>query len=139
MMSVTMKCTECGSAISVYPNVEANKAKCDICSNVVNINFTKENENSILNECPSCGKNDFFAQKDFSRFVGVGLFIIASILSIWTYGVSFIVFYLVDYFLFQKLGVIAICYHCQLVCRNVKNIDKIDSFDHEKNDRIIYS
>ena len=139
LMTVTMTCPECESAISVYPNKEASKANCDICQHEVEVNFTDEHENSVLKTCPCCGRKDFYQQKDFNRKVGVILFVIAAILSIWTYGLSLIALWLVDFFLFRRLPNIVICYKCATIFRDVKNIDDIHGFDHEMNDRIVYS
>ena len=138
-MSVTLTCPSCGSAVPVYPSLTSNKAKCDICSHIINLNFDANQEMGILEVCPCCGRKDFYRQKDFNRKMGVILFIIASILSIWTYGISFIVLYALDLFLFQKLDYVAVCYKCNTIFRKAKNLSKIPFFDHEKNDRIVYA
>ena len=139
MMTVTMTCPECGSAISVYPNVEASHAKCDVCSHEVPVTFSEEHVGGNLKQCPCCDRKDFYKQKDFNRKIGVILFVIAAIASIWTYGLSLIALWLVDFFLFRKLSQIVICYKCSTIFRNVKNIAEIFDFNHEMNDRIIYS
>ena len=139
MMEVTITCPECGSGISVYPSKDASKAHCDICNHDVDVKFNEEHVNGTLKDCPVCERKDFYSQKDFNRKVGVILFVIAAVLSIWTYGISFIVLYLFDFILFRKLKPIAICYKCNTVFRKVENIDSIHGFDHEMNDRIVYS
>lgn len=139
MMTVHITCSECGSGVNVYPNSKSTHAKCDVCQKETQVKFTPEHENSILKECPCCARKDFYKQKDFNRKIGVLLFIVAAILSIWTYGISFIVLYLADLWLFKKLGNVVVCYNCQCIFRQVKNIDDIHAFDHEMNDRIIYS
>lgn len=80
--------------------------------------------------------------------MGVILFVLAALIStvmLW-YGLNplwylstFIVLYALDFFLFRRLNVIAICYKCQTVFRNVANVDEIPGFNHEMNDRIVYS
>lgn len=139
MMEVTITCPECGSGINVYPSTGSNAAHCDICNHDVDVKFNQEHEKGILKDCPVCERKDFYSQKDFNRKVGVILFIIAAILSIWTYGISFIVLYLFDFILFRKLKPIAICYKCNTVFRKVENIAEIHGFDHEMNDRIVYA
>ena len=67
------------------------------------------------------------------------LFVIAAILVPWTYGLSLVVLYLMDVFLFKKIGNIASCYKCNTIFRDVKNLPEISPFDHEMNDRIVYS
>lgn len=139
MMEVTLTCSECGSGIHIYPSVDAKLAKCSVCNNEQTVTFDKSHEDGELKTCPCCGRKDFYQQKDFNRKIGVILFVIAAILSIWTYGISFIVLYLFDFLLFKKLGNIAICYNCNTIFRKVTNIDSIGPFNHEMNDRIIYS
>ncbi|MCY4643160.1 MAG: hypothetical protein OXB88_00935 [Bacteriovoracales bacterium] len=138
-MEMTLTCSECGSAIHIHPDRNADTAKCQICSHPISVTFTQEHEDGRLSQCPACGRKDFYAQKDFNRKIGVTLFIVAAITSIWTYGLSFVALYLLDLLLFKKLGKIAICYNCQSIFRSIANMDDIHEYDHEMNDRIIYS
>ncbi len=139
MMSVTLTCSSCGSAIDIHPTKEASHAECGVCKHQMPVQFNDEHLQDTLKICPCCGRQDFYSQKDFNRKLGVILFVIAAILSIWTYGISFIVLYLFDLLLFKKLGLIAICYKCQTIFRKVANVNEIPGFDHEMNDRIVYS
>ena len=139
MMSITLTCNKCGSAVHVHPSRHANTAQCPICEHDINLTFTQDHEQRRLVQCPCCQRKDFYSQKDFNRKIGVFLFVLAAIASIWTYGLSFVVLYLFDLFLFKKLKKIAICYKCQTIFREVLNIDKIGEFNHEMNDRIIYA
>jgi hypothetical protein len=139
MMEVQITCPACHSSVEVIPDQHAKKVECDICKHVIDVNFSKEHEEGILKECPVCTRMDFYKQKDFNRKIGVLLFVIAAILSIWTYGLSLVVLYLLDLFLFRKLSMVAICYKCQTNFRKLKNIADIRDYDHEMNDRIVYS
>jgi len=138
-MTATITCPECESAIAVYPSLEAKVAKCDICHHEVDVHFNNEHMQNKLESCPCCSRKDFYKQKDFNRKIGVILFVIAAIASIWTYGISLIALWVVDFFLFSKLPLIVICYKCATIFRDVKNIDEIYDFNHEMNDRIVYS
>lgn len=139
MMEVQITCSSCGSGIEVVPDHSATKVSCDICAHVQDVKFTQDHEQGILKECPVCTRQDFYKQKDFNRIIGVALFIIAAILSIWTYGISLVVLYLCDLFLFRKLSLVAICYKCRTNFRKVLNMNDIADYDHEMNDRIVYS
>ena len=139
MMEVTLTCPGCGSAIHLTPSESLKTAHCKVCQEKVPVSFSPKDLEGTLQTCPRCNRMDFYNQKDFNRKLGVILFVIAAILSIWTYGISFIVLYLFDFILFKKLGNIAICYKCQTIFRKVTNIAEIRPFDHEMNDRIIYS
>lgn len=147
-MTVQITCSKCHSSIHIYPNESAKIAVCDICQNEENIHFTKGHEENQLKTCALCERQDFYVQKDFNRKLGVSLFVCAALLStallwvgahpIWYLSV-FVLLYAADFFLFRRLDLIAICYKCQTIYRNVKNIDELDGFDHEMNDRIIYA
>lgn len=139
MMEVTLTCPGCGSAIHLTPSPSLKSAQCKICNQSVPVSFSAKEIEGNLDVCPRCSRMDFYSQKDFNRKLGVFLFVIAAILSIWTYGLSFVVLYIFDFILFKKLGNIAICYKCQTIFRKVLNIGQIRPFDHEMNDRIVYS
>ncbi len=139
MMEVQITCTSCGSSIEVLPDHNATKVECDVCKHVQPVKFTADHEAGNLSECPVCSRMDFYKQKDFNRKIGVTLFLIAAILSIWTYGLSLVGLYLVDLFLFRKLAVVAICYKCRTNFRKLANLSAIREYDHEMNDRIVYS
>lgn len=138
MMEITLTCPECGSGVHILPSLDALLAKCDICNHDIPVKFDKPHMEGVLKSCPCCERKDFYSQKDFNRKIGVILFVIAAILSIWTYGISFVVLYLFDFLLFKKLGSIAVCYKCASIFRRVKNIKDIPGFDHEMHDRIVY-
>lgn len=148
MMTVLFTCKNCGSAIHVYPEASAHKIQCDICQVEQEVKFNHEHEQSILKDCPCCERKDFYSQKDFNRKLGVVLFVLAAIVStiLLYYGINplwylstFVVLYALDFVLFRRLKAIAICYKCQTIFKEVANIDEIPGFDHEMNDRIVYS
>ena len=139
MMAITLTCNKCGSAVNIGPALNQDAANCRICGHHINLSFTQEHLRGKLVQCPCCQRKDFYSQKDFNRKIGVLLFVIAAITSIWTYGLSFVVLYLFDLLLFKKLKKIAICYKCQTIFRNISNIDEVGEFNHEMNDRITYA
>lgn len=139
MMEVQITCSNCGSSVEVIPDQMANKVSCDVCQHVQEVKFTQDHMNGILKECPVCSRMDFYKQADFNRKIGVTLFVIAAILSIWTYGLSLVVLWLLDMFLLKKLSMVAICYKCRTNFRGLANMIDIRDFDHEMNDRIVYS
>ncbi len=148
MMTAHFTCKNCASGIHVYPEVSAKIIKCEVCSHEQDVLFTQENVDGLLVNCPGCSRRDFYSQKDFNRKIGVIFFIVAALIStlmLWAglspqwYLSTFIVLYAADFFLFRKLKPIAICYKCDAIFRDVKNIEQIPGFDHEMHDRIVYS
>ena len=148
MMTVHFTCKNCGSGIHVYPDASANRVQCEVCKNEQAVQFDHNHTESILKVCPGCERQDFYSQKDFNRKLGVIIFVIAAIIStimLWIglgpqwYLSTFVVLYGVDFFLFRRLNQIAICYKCDAIFRDVKNINEIAGFNHEMHDRIVYS
>lgn len=139
MMTVEITCPECGSGINIYPSLEAKEAQCDVCEHTMPVKFDQNHVDGNLEDCPVCERKDFFQQKDFSRKIGVLLFVIAACFVPWTYGISLIVLWLIDLMLFRKIPNVSICYKCQTNFRGLANLSQIPQFNHEMNDRIIYS
>ena len=139
MMEVTLTCQECGSGIHIHPNEQTTEVTCKVCETKNSVTFNSDHVDSVIKDCPKCGRKDFYQQKDFNRKIGVVLFVVAAILSIWTYGLSFVVLWIFDLILHKKLGNVVVCYKCNTLFRKVKNIEDIHGFDHEMNDRIVYA
>ena len=147
-MTVQFTCNNCGSGIHVYPEKDAHKIECEVCKSFQEVIFDHNHELGILKDCPGCSRKDFYSQKDFNRKLGVILVVLAAVVStvmlyfginpLW-YLSTFIVLYALDFVLFRRLKPIAVCYKCQSVFRDVANIQEIPGFDHEMNDRIVYS
>ena len=138
MMTVEITCPECKSGINIYPSLEASSAECDVCKHSVPTKFTEDHIQGNLCDCPVCERKDFYQQKDFSRKIGVGLFVIAACFVPWTYGLSLVALWLVDVFLFRKIPNVAICYKCHTNFRKLSNLASIHPYNHEMNDRITY-
>ena len=138
-MRVQFTCDDCGSSVEVYPKAEAKKVQCEICQHEKEIHFNQDHENGILKDCPSCLRKDFYSQKDFNRKIGVLLFCIAAVASIWTYGMSLVALWLLDLFLFRKLKRVAACYKCNTLFRDLSNMEELHDYNHEMHDRIVYS
>lgn len=147
-MTVHFTCKGCGSGIHVYPSLDAGAVKCEVCQLEQVVHFDQNHIEGNLKDCPACARKDFYSQKDFNRKLGVIIFVIAALIStamLWKgmgpqwYLSTFIVLYALDFFLFRRLNMIAICYKCETIFRDVKNIREIPGYDHEMHDRIVYS
>ncbi|MFA6236950.1 MAG: hypothetical protein WC635_06445 [Bacteriovorax sp.] len=148
MMTAQFTCKNCGSGIHVYPSLDAGLIKCDVCQHEQAIHFDQFHVEGMLKDCPGCRRSDFYSQKDFNRKLGVIFFVLAAIIStimLWQgmgpewYLSIFVVLYAIDFLLFRRLNQIAICYKCDAIFRNVKNINEIPGFNHEMHDRIVYA
>lgn len=147
-LEITLTCIECGSGVHVHPTKDAENAECGVCQTLNPIKFDENHMLGIVKDCPKCERKDFFKQKDFNRKIGVGLFVLGAIsvpvfilMDIgfpWIYSVFFLMVIL-DIALYFILPLVVVCYKCQTCFRGVENIEEIHGFNHEMNDRIVYS
>ena len=70
MMTVTLTCEECGSAINVLPNKEVSTALCQVCDTQREVYFNEEHEKGNVYDCPSCQRKDFYKQDWSDSFCG---------------------------------------------------------------------
>lgn len=138
MTEVTLTCKKCGSGIYLTPDKDLDHVNCRICEEPHKVLFDQNLLSNQLVQCPCCQRKDFYKQKDFNRKIGVLLFVVAAILSIFTYGISLVVLYILDLILYQKLPEVVSCYKCNTLFRKIENLDSISVFNHEMNDRILY-
>jgi len=66
----------------------------------------------LLRRCLRCGLERLYVQKDFNKKVGLGVFVLAALLSVPTWGLSLLAATLVDLALYLLLGDVALCYGC---------------------------
>jgi len=87
-------------------------------------------DNMDFSQCPSCGCKHFYHQKDFNRTIGCLIILASAILVPFTYGLSFIIVAIIDWFLYMRVPSEAVCYKCRTVYKNVQIPDQIKVFDH---------
>lgn len=91
----------------------------------------KFKEDYEFNQCPHCGAEHLYRQKDFNRKVGVALLAFGIVFSYWTYGLSLLAVTLLDWWLYRKVGDVGCCYRCQSQFRNDSQVGLIPAFDLE--------
>jgi len=65
-----------------------------------------------VDRCLRCGLDRLYRQKDFNRKIGLGVFAVAAILSVPTWGLSLLAATSIDLLLYALLGDVTICYGC---------------------------
>ena len=112
-MQVRFFCPGCAA----YNRVSDFKAEavctCAICRKVIpaypNGDFTGRNE---VTQCLFCQKSYFYNRRDFNKGLGCAILLVAILLSVWTYGISLIVAWMMDWVLFKRLQKVVVCYVC---------------------------
>lgn len=87
-----------------------------------------------FNQCPHCGADHVYRQKDFNRTLGVSLLVIGIILSFFTYGISLLFVTALDWWLYHKVGWVGCCYLCHSQFRESDTIQGLEPFDLELHD-----
>jgi predicted RNA-binding Zn-ribbon protein involved in translation (DUF1610 family) len=88
-------------------------------------------EDFTFNQCPHCGADHLYRQKDFNRKVGISLLAVGIVFSYWTYGLSLLAVTLLDGWLYRKVGDVGCCYRCHSQFRNDSQVSLIPVFDLE--------
>ncbi|MBM4316964.1 MAG: hypothetical protein FJ116_05735 [Deltaproteobacteria bacterium] len=91
-------------------------------------------ENFGFNQCPHCGAEHLYRQKDFNRKTGIALLAMGIVFSYWTYGLSLVAVTILDWCLYRKVGEVGCCYLCQSQFRNDSQVSLIPVFDLELHD-----
>jgi len=84
---------------------------------------------SSENKCLLCEGDHFYLVKDFNRAIGILIFVVGAILSIWTYGISLAVAALIDAILYKKLPFLKVCYMCDSEYRGVPILKTDKGYD----------
>jgi len=88
--------------------------------------------------CPLCGCRHLYRQRDFNRALGCLLVAAGAALVPWTFGLSLLVFGLVDLWLYRRLRDAVVCYRCDTVYRDARPGPRQGDFDLLKHDVLKY-
>ena len=65
-----------------------------------------------MDQCPFCGCQHIYRQKDFNRKLGVGLLALGAVAAFFTYGLSMVAVALLDWSIYRRVGWVGCCYQC---------------------------
>ncbi|HEU4401736.1 MAG TPA: hypothetical protein VFT43_06485 [Candidatus Polarisedimenticolia bacterium] len=130
LMSIAFVCDGCDRPIAL--RIERPRAGID-CPACGRSHLLRVNEATItsgrIDRCLRCGLDRLYVQKDFNRKVGLGIFVLAAILSVPTWGLSLLAATLVDLTLYYVLGDVTICYGCGTQHRGCRRNPAHGAFD----------
>lgn len=124
--TIARHCPQCKaySVQNVQPNVDLS---CPHCSAAWGRVASME---EILQVCPVCSNRQFYSTKDFNQLMGCFIMLIGICLVPWTYGLSLPVFAGIDWLLYRKVPLIAVCYRCGTEFRNFTHPSHLKPFMH---------
>lgn len=129
-MMIKGKCPKCKENFLLNIKENPDNPGCQNCKVSFNkLAITEIAKTKTISVCPICGSNDFWVEKKFPKKIGVVLVIIAAILVPFTWGLSFIILFLVDMVLWFVLGWRINCYQCESEFTGLVRNNKIKPFD----------
>ena len=86
--------------------------------------------NQKLPSCPECGCKDLYKKKDFNQALGCFVIMIGAVFVPITYGISLVIVFLFDLFLYKKVKDSIECYKCKAEFKDVDVPTILKDFDH---------
>lgn len=134
-MEVEFVCRQCRKAACFETEETTATLTCSLCGKQYGpvSNFVDEKQSLLY--CGVCGCRDLFAQKDFSRKVGLLIVAAGAILAPFTRLISLFVCALIDLVLYKVLPLITVCYRCHSIYREFALNPQHEGFNLGINDR----
>ncbi len=89
-----------------------------------------EPESPSSPSCPSCNCPNLYTEKRFPRKIGLGIVLVAAVLSFWTYHLSLIVAAIIDGLIYKFVPRQWVCYRCKAIHRDLPIPKKAPTYDH---------
>jgi hypothetical protein len=125
--SLAFVCEQCEGEVYAALDPPAAEAVCPGCGRAEPLRFGTPA--SALERCLRCGLDRLYVQKDFNRKVGLGVFVLAAVLSVPTWGLSLLAATIIDLALYAVLGDVTLCYGCGAQLRGFVRNPAHGSFD----------
>lgn len=127
-MEILVECPRCRSRLEVSDRTSQH------CGETLFPNATDRfKREGFLNQCPACGADHLYRQKDFNRKLGIGLVVVGIFFAWWTYGLSLLFVTIVDWWLYRRVGEVGCCYQCPTQFRG-SEVAGLPAFDLELHD-----
>ena len=127
---IAFVCDACDRPIYIRWGGARDGVECDHCRHRHALSTNPANlEEGQVQRCLRCGLDRLYVQKDFNKKIGLGVFAVAAILSVPTWGLSLLVATLIDLGLYYLLGDVTICYSCSTQHRGFQANPEHGAFD----------
>jgi hypothetical protein len=125
---VAFVCDRCDRPVHAPVDAEAAGAVCRHCGEAYGLRDPAPGS-PLLERCLRCGEGRLYTQKDFNRKLGLGVFVIAALLSVPTWGLSLLAATIIDFMLYHLIGDVSICYGCATQHRGFRRNPQHGPFD----------
>ncbi|MEE8437121.1 MAG: hypothetical protein V3S22_02160 [Candidatus Neomarinimicrobiota bacterium] len=120
MSTAIIECEKCGETKELKQDLS-----CTACLKPEHLNPGLD-----FSVCPVCGCGQFYRKKDFNQALGCSIILVGAVLVPLTYGLSMVVFSLLDYFLYRRIKDSAACYKCRSEFKGISLGDNLEPFNH---------
>ena len=128
-MNILVLCKSCSKNSETHVNFPIEKRYYCACKKELFLHATDVfKQKALLNQCPQCGCEHLYKQRDFNRTLGVLLIVVGVILSFYTYGISLLLVTLIDFILYRKVKNVGLCYQCHSQFRGT-SIEHLPEFN----------
>jgi len=129
-MRANFLCPSC-SKENVFVTGEAWEGfRCEHCGGSIHLEVTRSMlDENVIDACVLCRKELFYLQKDFNRTLGCIILVAGAVTSIYTYGLSLVAAAVVDWFLYNRLREVTVCYFCNSIYRDFAPNPKHKGYD----------
>jgi hypothetical protein len=129
-MTVAFVCEGCDRPLRIPVAGPRDGVECPACGRLHALHVDADRvRDGVLTRCLVCGLDRLYTQKDFNRRLGIGIFVVAALLSVPTWGLSLVVATLLDAGLYLFLGEVVICYRCAVQYRGFQRNPAHQPFD----------
>ena len=137
-MRIRSQCRSCGLHFRARIGADDRTLACPACEVERAVDPTVLAPPDRVNGCAICGSEHLYRQRDFNRAWGCALVALGAALVPWTYGLSFVVLAVVDWWFYRRLAESVVCYRCDTVYRDARPGPRQGEFDLLKHDVVKY-
>lgn len=139
-MRIRTQCRDCGFPFPAVLSPQTAELACPNCGKTRPVAATgwSDGPEGRIDVCPLCGCRHLYRQKDVNRLLGCGLVVIGAVLVPWTFGLSLVVFGLIDLWLYRRLKEAVVCYRCDTVYRDARPGPRQGEFELLRHDVLKY-
>jgi hypothetical protein len=130
---IELHCAACRSGVVVDGPPWPEGAPCE-CGATTPLRFSEAlQRGDAVDRCPVCGVDVFYLQKDFNRYLGIGIVVVGIVLYLWLpipWGlVGLAGTWLADLGLFFVVPWLTVCYKCRTLFRGFPKNPDHQTFD----------
>lgn len=125
--SVGVRCPHCETVFREQVDPAGGSLSCPHCPDG---QWNIAPAEKVFDVCVVCGGKGFFRQKDFNKFLGLAVIVVAAFFVPKTYGLSMLIAFLLDLFLYKQTPEMVRCYTCHSEYRRFLIPGRLRLYDH---------